>query len=68
MLNSVTCAVLLLTDHSHTGPELGLLYAEVAMGNSLLMTLLFLGNVVLFWLWASYVLKIVRGHCPHCGR
>ena len=44
------------------------MYAEVAMGNSLLLTLLFLGNVALFWLWASYVLKIVRGHCPHCGK
>ena len=43
-------------------------YAEVVMGNSFLLTMLFLGNVVLFWLWASYILKIVRGHCPHCGK
>lgn len=38
------------------------------MGNSLLLTMLFLGNVVLFWLWAGYILKIVKGHCPHCGK
>jgi hypothetical protein len=38
------------------------------MGASLLLTLLFLGNVVLFWLWVSYIIKVVKGQCPHCGR
>jgi hypothetical protein len=38
------------------------------MGEPLLLTLLFLGNVALLFLWANYILKVVRGHCPHCGR
>ena len=38
------------------------------MASSLLWTLLFLGNVALFWLWANYVIKVVKGQCPHCGR
>ena len=38
------------------------------MGASLLWTLLFLGNVFLFWLWVNYILKVVKGQCPHCGR
>lgn len=38
------------------------------MSASLLWTLLFLGNVALFWLWLNHILKAVRGECPHCGR
>jgi hypothetical protein len=41
---------------------------EAAMTGSLLLTLLFLGNVALFFLWVNYVIKVLRGHCPHCGR
>ena len=37
------------------------------MGN-LSLTLLFVGNVVLLYLWVSYVLRVLRGRCPHCGR
>jgi len=38
------------------------------MSGTLLWTVLFLGNVALFWLWSSCVIKVLRGHCPHCGR
>lgn len=44
------------------------LFPEISMTDTLLMTLLFVGNAVLFYLWASYVLKLVIGHCPHCGK
>lgn len=43
-------------------------YPEIPMTDTLLLTLLFVGNAVLFYLWASYVLKLVTGHCPHCGK
>lgn len=46
----------------------GTRYPEIPMSDTLLMTLLFVGNAVLFYLWASYVLKLVTGHCPHCGK
>ncbi len=38
------------------------------MGIPILWTLLFLGNVALLWLWVNYVIKVLRGQCPHCGR
>lgn len=38
------------------------------MGESLLWILLFLGNVALLWLWVNYVMKALKGQCPHCGR
>ncbi len=38
------------------------------MGDSILLTLLFLGNVALLFLWANYIIKVLRGQCPHCGR
>lgn len=38
------------------------------MSGSLQLTLLFLGNVVLLWLWVNYVIKLLRGQCPHCGK
>ena len=50
------------------GVKLGPAYAEVAMSNSFLWIMLFLGNVALLWLWLNYVIKVLRGHCPHCGR
>lgn len=31
-------------------------------------TLLFVGNAALFWLWANYVVKVLIGRCPHCGK
>ncbi len=38
------------------------------MGMTTTYTLLFLGNVLLFFLWAKYIVKAVRGRCPHCGK
>ncbi len=38
------------------------------MGASTLFTLLFVGNVALFFLWVTYILKALRGECPHCGK
>jgi hypothetical protein len=39
-----------------------------------LAVLLFIGNAILFWLWASYLVPLLqskvrdaRGSCPHCG-
>ncbi len=50
------------------GVKLGPAYAEVTMSNSILYIVLFLGNVALLWLWLNYVIKVLRGHCPHCGK
>ncbi len=44
------------------------MFEEVAMSGALLWVLLFLGNVALLWLWVNYVMKALRGQCPHCGR
>ena len=30
--------------------------------------LLFAGNAVLLWLWVNYVVKVLIGRCPHCGK
>lgn len=38
------------------------------MSMTLLWTFLFLGNVALLWLWVKYVIKVLKGQCPHCGR
>ena len=38
------------------------------MAASLLWTLLFLGNVALMFLWVHYIIKVLRGQCPHCGK
>ena len=38
------------------------------MAQSLLLTMLFVGNVVLLFLWTNYILKVLRGQCPHCGK
>ena len=38
------------------------------MGSQMLYTLLFVGNAALFLLWSHYILKIVKGECPHCGK
>jgi len=38
------------------------------MVGSFQMTLLFLGNVALFVLWVYYIIKVLRGQCPHCGK
>jgi hypothetical protein len=38
------------------------------MGIPMLWTLLFLGNVALLWLWVDYVIEVLKGQCPHCGR
>jgi hypothetical protein len=44
------------------------MFEEIAMSGSLQLTLLFLGNVVLLWFWVSYVIKVLKGQCPHCGK
>lgn len=38
------------------------------MSNGLFLTVLFLGNVALLWLWVNYAIKVLRGQCPHCGK
>lgn len=38
------------------------------MGASAVYTLLFVGNAALFFLWVHYILKALRGECPHCGK
>lgn len=38
------------------------------MGESILYTLLFVGNVALLFLWANYIIKVLKGQCPHCGK
>ena len=38
------------------------------MGASAVYTLLFVGNVALFFLWVNYILKALKGECPHCGK
>ena len=38
------------------------------MGDSLLLTLLFVGNVALLFVWANYIIKVLKGQCPHCGK
>jgi hypothetical protein len=37
------------------------------MSASLLWTALFVGNVALFFVWINYIVKVLRGQCPHCG-
>ncbi len=38
------------------------------MSSSLLWLFLLLGNVVLLWLWVNYIIMVLRGQCPHCGK
>ncbi len=38
------------------------------MTESVLWTLLFVGNVALCMLWVNYIIKVLRGQCPHCGK
>ena len=38
------------------------------MAHTMLLTMLFLGNAALLYLWSSYIIKVLRGHCPHCGK
>ena len=38
------------------------------MGHPFFWTLLFVGNVALFFLWVNHIMKAVRGECPHCGK
>lgn len=33
-----------------------------------LLTMLFLGNAALFYMWAHYVIRVLKGECPHCGK
>ena len=34
----------------------------------MLWTMLFLGNVALLWMWVNYIIKVLKGECPHCGK
>jgi hypothetical protein len=38
------------------------------MSGSLLYSVLLLGNIALLWLWINYIIKVLRGECPHCGK
>lgn len=38
------------------------------MSVSLLYSVLLLGNIALLWLWINYIIKVLRGECPHCGK
>ena len=38
------------------------------MSQILLLTLLFLGNVVLFYLWVNSIVRVLKGQCPHCAQ
>lgn len=38
------------------------------MSASLVLTSLFVGNVALLVLWVHYIVKVLRGRCPHCGK
>ena len=38
------------------------------MSTSLLLTWLFVGNVALFFIWVHFIVKMLKGQCPHCGR
>ena len=38
------------------------------MSQTLLLTLLFLGNVVLFYLWVNSIVRVLKGQCPHCAQ
>lgn len=42
--------------------------SEAPMAHTMLLTMLFLGNAALLYLWSSYIIKVLRGHCPHCGK
>ena len=48
--------------------RLGLLEREIAMNGGFLWVLLFVGNVGLLLLWVNYIVKVLIGRCPHCGR
>ena len=37
------------------------------MTATLLWIALFLGNVALFFVWINYIVKVLKGQCPHCG-
>ena len=41
---------------------------ELTMSESLQLTLLFVGNFALLLLWVHYILKVLKGECPHCGK
>ncbi len=38
------------------------------MNGGFLWALLFVGNVGLLLLWVNYIVKVLIGRCPHCGR
>jgi hypothetical protein len=38
------------------------------MSASLMWTSLLLGNFALLMLWVHYIVKVLKGQCPHCGK
>jgi hypothetical protein len=46
----------------------GQLISEIAMSASLMWTSLLLGNFALLMLWVHYIVKVLKGQCPHCGK
>ena len=41
---------------------------EITMSASLVWTSLLIGNFALLLLWVHYIVKVLRGQCPHCGK
>jgi hypothetical protein len=48
--------------------KLGQVISEIAMSASLMWTSLFIGNFALLLLWVHYIIKMLKGQCPHCGK
>jgi hypothetical protein len=42
--------------------------SEIPMSISLVWTSLLIGNFALLLLWVHYIVKVLRGQCPHCGK
>jgi hypothetical protein len=48
--------------------NLGQLISEIAMSASLMWASLLIGNFALLMLWVHYIVKVLKGQCPHCGK
>ena len=48
--------------------NIGQLISEIAMSASLMWASLLIGNFALLLLWVHYIVKVLRGQCPHCGK
>ena len=48
--------------------NIGQMISEIAMSASLMWASLLIGNFALLLLWVHYIVKVLRGQCPHCGK